>query len=90
MEPSLLNVLPNLSIGVVSVLALVYVVIKFLDAIDERATRHEKAMQEREHAIRQVESDVRSNLYTHLSQATHALQENTRVLERVMNHLDKV
>jgi len=43
MEASLISVLPNLSIGVVAVLSLVYVVRVFLNAMDERTIRHELA-----------------------------------------------
>lgn len=99
MEQSWLTILPNLSIGVVAVLALVYVVIKFLNAQEEARKeffktqgemrkQHEEAMIHRENALRSVESEVRQTLSTHLTESTHAVRENTRVLERVMNHLD--
>lgn len=88
METSLLSILPNLSIGVISILGLIYVVLKFLDALDKRSEQHSIAMQEREEALRMVEKDVRDSLYKHLSESTMALQENTKVLARVMNHLD--
>lgn len=77
METSLLSILPNLSIGVISILGLIYVVLKFLDALDRR-----------EVIMRGVEKDVRDSLYKHLSESTNALQENTRILGRVLNHLD--
>lgn len=89
MESSLISVLPNLSIGVISILGLIYVVIKFLDALDKIRIQHSDAMKEREQALRQVEKDVRNSLYAHLSESTTALQENTKVLARVMNHLDR-
>lgn len=89
MESSLISVLPNLSIGVISILGLIYVVIKFLDALDKRTIQHAEAMKEREQALREVEKDVRMSLYSHLSESTAALQENTKVLARVMNHLDR-
>lgn len=88
MESSLLTVLPNLSIGVISILGLIYVVIKFLEALDTRTVQHAEAMKEREFALRQVEKDVRDSLYKHLSESTSALQENTKVLARVISHLD--
>lgn len=88
MDASLLSILPNLSIGVISILGLIYVVVKFLDALDKRTVQHADAMKERELALRQVEKDVRDSLYKHLSESTLALQENTKVLARVMNHLD--
>jgi hypothetical protein len=85
----LLSVLPNLSIGVVSILGLVYVVLKFLKALDDRADKHEKAMQVREQSLREVETSVRRFLTDQLSQNTIALQENTTVMARVLRHLDK-
>lgn len=87
-DPSWITVLPNLSIGVVSVLALVYVVSKFLAALDSRADRHERSMVEREKALREVETHVRGVLTTALTQSTVALEQNSRILSRVMRHLD--
>lgn len=88
MEPSIASILPDLAIGVVSVLGLVYVVIKFLAALDTRAEQHSEAMQEREQALRDVEASVRESLYKHITESTVALQENTKMLGRVMNHFD--
>lgn len=88
METSLISILPNLSIGVISILGLIYVVLKFLEALDKRAEQHADSMKERELALRQVEKDVRDSLYRHISESTFALQENTKVLARVINHLD--
>jgi hypothetical protein len=88
MEQSIFTILPNLSIGVISILALVYTVLKFLAALDARSVQHNESLKEREFALRAVEKDVRENLYLHLTQSTSALQENTKVLLRVTNHLD--
>lgn len=88
METSLLSILPNLSIGVISILGLIYTVLKFLEALDKRTIQHAEAMKERELALRAVEREVRDSLYKYLSEATVALQENTKVLARVINHLD--
>jgi len=86
--PEILSILPNLSIGVVSILGLVYVVLKFLKALDDRADKHEKAMLTREQSLRDVETDVRKFLTEQLSQNTMALQENTKLMARVMRRLD--
>jgi hypothetical protein len=86
--PDLLTVLPNLSIGVVSILGLVYITLKFLKALDDRADKHEKAMSVREQSLRDVETDVRRFLTEQLTQNTVALQENTKLMARVMRHLD--
>ena len=85
---SLLSILPNLSIGVVAVSGLVYVVIQFLHALDKRAERHEAAMAEREKALRDVEHHVRNMLANSLTQASVALEQNTRILNRIINKLD--
>lgn len=93
METSLLQILPNLGVGVVSVLSLGYVALKhsedsntrneqFLNHLDERARRHEEAMKEREQAFRQIEKEVRTQVLDQLS-------KNTATMERVMLHLDK-
>lgn len=90
MSPEILTILPNLSIGVVSVLALVYVVHRFLQAMDERTKRHEVAMKEREVAHRELEKEVRETIFVHLAEARHAVQENGRMMDRVMSKLDKI
>ncbi len=87
-ETTFASILPNLSIGVVSILGLIYVVVIFQRTLDRRDERHQEAMKEREQALREVEKDVRNSLYAHLSESTMALQENTKVLSRVINHLD--
>lgn len=84
----LLSVLPNLSIGVVCIGALVFITIRFLQTLDARADKHEEAMSEREKAMRDLEASVRQSLTEHLTQASIALQENTKALARVINHLD--
>jgi len=86
--PSLLSVLPNLSIGVVAVGGLVYVVVKFLDTLDKREEKHDTAMAEREKGMRDVEAHVRNTLANALTQSTIALEQNSRVLSRVASMLD--
>ena len=88
MPAEILSILPNLSIGVISILGLVYVVMKFLQALDLRADKHERAMNEREERLRIVEESVRVTLTEHIAQASVALRENTKVLERVVRQLD--
>jgi len=85
---ALLSVLPNLSVGVVSIGALVYIVIEFLKRMDERTTKHETAMKEREEALRTVEREIRAQLATQLSLSTAALTENAKVMERAIKQLD--
>lgn len=89
MESSLLTILPNLSIGVVSVLSLVYVTLNFLKHLDLRSTKHEEAMKEREDHLRIVEKEVRTNILDQLSQNSILMAETAKTLERVHNHLNK-
>lgn len=84
------SILPNLSIGVVSIGGLVYTTMQFLKALDARSDKHEQAMNERENALREVESSVRVTLTEHIAQANVALHENTKTLERVVRHLDGI
>lgn len=85
---AIIQVLPNLSIGVVCIGALVYITIRFIQTLDERSDKHEVAMEKREAAMRSLEASVRSTLTDHLAQASIALAENTKVLARVIRHLD--
>lgn len=87
METSFLTILPNLSIGVISVLALVYITIRFLQHLDERAQRHEKAMGEREQALREVEKEIRSELNATLKENNVTITENSRIMSELMHHL---
>ncbi len=86
---TLLSILPNLSIGVVCIGALVYVVSVFVKTLDQRATAHESAMLEREKALRTVEADVRETLLGVIGRATTALEQNSRVMGRVVDQLDR-
>jgi hypothetical protein len=89
MESNLLTILPNLSIGVISVLSLVYITTNFLKHLDSRTRRHEEAMTEREKQLRIVESEVRNNILGQLGQNNQLMAENAKVLERVISHLDR-
>jgi len=89
----LIEVLPNLSIGVVSVLALVWYANKASQSIenmhkqhtDEIVSMHKSQMselKEREHAMRAIEQEVRVSI-------TAQLVENTKLFERVVHVLDR-
>lgn len=104
MEASLLSILPNLSIGVIAVLAFAYTTIRnaesterkiaqFIATIEDVQERyqktltdmrnqHEQAMKEREIAFRGLEREVRDKILVQLT-------ENTKIMERVINQLDK-
>lgn len=91
MSAELLTILPNLSIGVVAVLAFAWISLKnsevqeknqerFIKALDERARAHEASMTERENALRTVEREIRTEL-------SKVLSEATRVMENVVDHI---
>ena len=88
MSSDLLTILPNLSIGVVSIIGLIYVVTQFLKALDERADKHEAAMARREEAIRNIETSVRASLTEQITKNTVILMDVAKVLGRVVRHLD--
>lgn len=92
---ALLSVLPNLSIGVISVGATVYITVTFLKVLEERARAHEISMQEREEALRKVEREIRGELMGILARSNdaiaasnNAIAQNTKVMERVVNYID--
>lgn len=98
-DPSLWGAALQLGLGGLAIAGLVYVSVKtsetqkksqdaFLKALDDRADKHEKAMAERESALRSVEHDVRKNLTDQLTQNTVTLQDVAKVLGRVARHLD--
>lgn len=99
MDSSLLALLPNLSIGVISVLALAYLSLRhgeaqkssqdvFIRTLDARADKHALAMEAREASMRDLETSVRNNLVEQISRNTVALIDTTKVLERVVRKLD--
>lgn len=79
---NLLQILPNLSVGVVAILSLVYVSKEFLAHLKEQNKESRIERQEREIALREVEKEVRTTITTQLS-------ENTRVIERAIAVLDR-
>lgn len=83
----IISIIPNLSIGVVCIGALVYVTDRFIKTLDSRSIAHEAAMQEREGALRNVEREVRKEISTHLSASTDAVNRATDVMEQVMHTL---
>jgi hypothetical protein len=83
------TVLPNLSIGVVSVLALGYITLQFLVTLDKRAKAHEEAMTERETALRAVEKEIRTELVGALKESNLVIAENSKVMQRLVHHMDQ-
>jgi len=90
----LLTILPNLSIGVVSILALVYLSNKFLkrledkdgefiDFVEKKDKKHEEERSAHAVTIRELEKEVRTNIMTQLSENTHAFK-------KVIDHIEKM
>lgn len=82
MDESLLSVLPNLSIGVISIIALVYVTRQFILQLQSLSVKHMEEIKEREIALRTVEKEVRTTILT-------ALNESTAVMKTI-THLYKI
>ena len=89
MEQTLLTVLPNLSIGVVSVCSLVYIALKFLEHLDKRSIAHETSMGERETQIRLVEKEVRTKVLDQLQQNSMVMSDTVKSHERLMFALER-
>ena len=78
----LLTVLPNLSIGVVSILALVFITRSFLIHLKEERAQERQERTENQVAFRELEQEIRGSIMGQLG-------ENTKAFERVMEHLKK-
>ena len=99
MDPSFLSILPNLSIGVISVLSLAYISLKhaeaqktnqdvFIKTLDSRADKYERSLQDRETAMRSLEVSVRNSMTEQLTKNTVELINVAKILARVGRHLD--
>ena len=78
----ILTVLPNLSIGVVSILALVLVTRGFLAHLKDEREQERKERMESESHFRSLEKEVRVSIMGQLN-------ENTRAFEKVLIHINK-
>lgn len=78
----LINILPNLSIGVISILALAWVTRQFLMHLKEERESERTERREQETAFRAMEKEVRGSIMGQLN-------ENTRVFEMVLAHIKK-
>ena len=88
MTPDILTALPNLSIGVVSILALVYVTREFLKRLKEKDAESLKRDSELLSEIREREIAFRKYAGEVQSKTMSQLQDNTQVLERVIDYLN--
>lgn len=80
MTPDILTILPNLSIGVVSILALVWVTRSFLMHLKEERELERKERKEDQSALRNLEKEVREKIMKQLG-------ENTRAFDKVFTHI---
>lgn len=99
MSGDLFSTALQLGIGGLSVAGIIYVSLQhsqtvrelqdaFLKQLDERADKHERAMHEREVALRSVEAEVRTTLTGQIMQNTTTLADVAKLLARVARHLD--
>ena len=99
MESSILTILPNLSIGVISIGALVYLSNKFLlhlaetrevhvTIMKEVSLDHTLSMKEREDRIREVEREVRTTVLDQLQQNSIVMADTVKSHERLITKLD--
>ena len=79
-SPSVLSLLPQLSIGVVAIMALGYITLIFIKYIEKRDDVHASQLKEREDTLRALETEVRTSI-------VGQLQENSRVMDRVLDRL---
>ncbi len=79
----LIDILPNLSIGVISVLALVYVTRAFLIHLKDERIEERKERKEEARAMRDLEREVRDEIMPVLSNNTQAFRE---VMEHMRGH----
>jgi len=81
MESELIKLLPNLSIGVISILALLYVTVSFLRHLKIMTEQDREERQKNQIAFRELEAEVRNKIMTQLN-------ENTRTFEKVLIHFN--
>jgi hypothetical protein len=80
-EPSVLTFLPEVTVGVATVIALVYITRSFLIHLkDERETHYER-IDKRDDQFRKLEAEVRNNIMGQLN-------ENTEAFRKVINHIN--
>lgn len=96
-ESSLLTILPNLSIGVISIIGLVYIVVQYNRTSKESLKAFIGELDKRELNMRSVEKEFRAHMTQHINSSTQALIESTKVIstsnsviERAILKLDTI
>lgn len=98
-DPSIWSTALQLGIGGLSVAGIIYVSLQhaktqrdsqsqFLRALESQQEKHATIMEKREESMRQLENSFRTNLTEQLTKNTVALLDATKVLGRVVRHLD--
>ncbi len=86
--------LANLGLGGAAIVAIIIIVRLYSDRMDtmvkELTERHDEAIKESQEQLRAIERDFRKVVSEQLSQATTALSQNARIMERVVNKLDQM
>lgn len=82
MEPTgtFLSVLPNLGIGVVSVLGLIFVVRLFVRHLETLNAQQNEQIEKRDTVLRELEREIRMNVLKQLA-------ENSSTMAQVIEHL---
>lgn len=85
---SFASILPNLSISVIAVLALVYTVRMFSIHLSEQRLRDDARHDAKDKAFRDLETEIRTTVMKQLSDNTKAMTDSAKGYERVIDHLN--
>ncbi len=95
MEPSFLQILPQLGVGSLTIIALVWVTSAFLKEISKkdqlnvkREEIHLLSLHERDIAFRELEKEVRTKILDQLNQNSVVMGQSTSIMSRVLDRLD--
>jgi len=86
---SQIALLKDLSLGVVSVLALAYITLKHNNANKELIDLFVSKLDEREKAMRQVETEVRGSIAKQLAHSSQQLARSAQIIDRAVRHFTK-
>jgi hypothetical protein len=87
MTDFLISALPNLGVGVVAVIGIVYVSVSHNDALNKQQTAFLAALKEENKSFRELETSVRQQLADQLTKNTVALTDVARVLAKAVRQL---
>jgi hypothetical protein len=87
---SFLSILPNLSIGVVAVIGMIYLSIRHGNSLERQQENFLAALDKQQQSFRDLEADVRRNLTDQLTKNTVALTDVAKLLAHVSRKIDDV